>query len=105
MGDGGERPAVLVADRQVSEESVESGAAGGGQGARPRRADAGEVRDGGVEVQGIYGTSNLSATTPQRTSSLGLSSAGTPVSRRAPFRNVAFIVPISSERKNLGPRR
>jgi len=50
LGDRGERAAVLVADRQVSEEVVESAAAGGGEGARPRRADAGEAGDGGGEI-------------------------------------------------------
>jgi hypothetical protein len=39
-----------------------------------------------------------SATSPQRTSSPELISAGTPVSSRTPLRNVPFIVPISSTR-------
>jgi len=49
-GDGRRGAAVLVADREMEEEIAEGGAAGGGQGALARRADAGQARGRGVEV-------------------------------------------------------
>ena len=51
LGDRGDRPAVLPAERQVEEQVADRRAAGLGQGASPRRADAGEGGDGGREVQ------------------------------------------------------
>ena len=96
--------AIFITKREMSEEVGDGRKTRRGECARTRRADARKCRERREELD-AQGTSSRSKTTPKRISSVGFNSCGMPVSSRVPFKKVAFIVPISSERKNFEPRR
>ena len=110
-GGGGRRDAapVLVAEGEMEDQVAHGVEAAAGERPGARGADAADGAEGSLEIQraaqGAYAPSKRRMTTPQRSSSPCRISPGMPVSIRRPLRKVLFMVPISSPKKNLLPRR
>ena len=109
LGDRPRAAPVLVAKGEMEDQVADRPQARPGEGLSARGAHAADRPERSVGIQTSLSRSQAPSkrrtTTPQRSSSPGLISPGTPVSIRPPLRKVLFIVPISSPKKNLLPRR